>query len=104
VADEVGPLDPEVAQQRLALGGLLLNAHRAGHPAAAGVADPVVADQAVLVEEGRFLHQGQEPVRADAGVGQHHRLAGPADLVLELTPATEARSLGRRPPPVACRA
>jgi hypothetical protein len=80
------PFDPEVAQQRSALRGLLLKAHRAGHPAAARVADPVVADEAVPVAEGRLLHEGREPVRADPGVGQDHRLAGPAGLVLELDP------------------
>jgi hypothetical protein len=102
VADEVRPLDPEVAHERAAVGGLIGDADRPGRAAAARVADAVVAEQAVAFGQGRFLHQALEPVRAHAGVDQHHRLPHSPDLVVQLD-AVEGgpfqASLPHDPPP-----
>src|SRR5262247_3988166 len=49
MADDVGTLDAEVPQQGAAIGGLLGETERRFYRAAAGVAAPVVAHQAVAV-------------------------------------------------------
>jgi hypothetical protein len=98
VADDVGLLDAEVAHERVAVGRLLSDADGAGDPAAAGVADAVVADQAVAAGQRRLPQQRPEPLGTDARVDQHDRLTAPPDLVLELD-APDLRAAAAAPPP-----
>jgi hypothetical protein len=52
VADDVGPGDAELAHQLVAVGGVRGHGGRAFQPAAAGEADPVIAEQLVAAGQG----------------------------------------------------
>ena len=82
--DDVRALDREVAHQRAAVLRLLREADRTGQAVAARVAAAVVAEHGVAAGENALLDQRREEVGADAGMDEHDRLAGAADLVLEL--------------------
>jgi hypothetical protein len=84
VADDVRALDPEAAHQRAAVLRLLGEAERIRQAVAAGIAAAVVAEHGVAAGKSALFDQRPEEVGADAGVDEHDRLAGAADLVLEL--------------------
>ena len=58
VADDVCALDAEVPQQGAAIVGLLGETERRSGRAAAGVAAPMVAHQAVAAVQGRLAQSG----------------------------------------------
>ena len=83
--------------------GLPGEADRTGQTNAPCIARAVVTDQAVAVAESRLLEQRSEEIRTDAGVHQHNRLAGTADLVFQLDPVDRCpphcrRRYSRDPP------
>jgi len=82
VSDHVRSLDPEVLQQRSAVGTLLRETDRSLGRAAARAADAMVGEQAVLIGEDRLGQQRHEPVGKVPRVDQYYRLA--ASPVVEL--------------------
>ena len=84
MADEVRPLDPQVAHERAEVRRLLGDADRSRQPAAARVADPMVGQYAVPTGQGGFVQERCVPASEDSSVDEHNRLTVPSDVVLEL--------------------
>ena len=91
VADDVGALDAEVLQQGAAIGGLLAETERRSDRAAAGVAAPVVAHQAVAAVQRRLAAERRVCLGDQGTVDQQDRFAGARDFELEF------RSVDARP-------
>jgi hypothetical protein len=91
----VRPRDPEVAQERQAVGGLLRDARRPGGPRTLAVAAPMVGDQAMTAGQRRLREQRGEGVGDDAALNHHYRLARASLRVGQLGPI-DARSMHAR--------
>ena len=83
MTDEVGALDAEVAQQGMAVGGVLRHRHGATRVGAARVPATVVADQVVAIGQGRFGEQRPKRLRDERPVDERHGLAVARNLVFE---------------------
>ncbi len=86
MADDVRALDAQSSQQRPAIGSLLGDAERLRHARAAGVAAPVVAQQAVVVRQRRLGAERRVGLGEQRAVDEHHRLARAHHLVLQHGP------------------
>jgi hypothetical protein len=95
MARDVSPIDAQVAQQRCAMIRVVGDRHLARRAAAPRIARSVVHEDAMPVGERRLSSQRREEVGTDAGVNEHHHIAGAADVVLELY-VVEARTKPHR--------
>ena len=84
VSDDMRPADTQVVEQRSGVGRVVREAHRRGGARAAGLAAPVIPDQAVALDQRLLGQQRQERARHRPGRDQQHRLARSLQLVLQL--------------------
>jgi hypothetical protein len=85
VADDVRPLDAQLAHEEPAVLGVIRHGHRPIDCAAAAEAGAVVCEQAVA-GEGGLVEERLDPGRAHAPVNEDDGLAGAPQRVLQLDP------------------
>ena len=97
MANQMRPVNSQVAHERAEVGRLLGDADRSRRAATARIADAMVGHQAVTAGEGRLVQKGLVPAGEDSGVHKHHWLPAPSNLVFELDAIETGPTHGPRP-------